>query len=206
MLDLLFSNPLAFLIIFPGLLLSISIHEYAHCLATDKLGDPTPRAKGRLTLDPRAHLDPIGVVAMLLTRYGWGKPAPYDPYNLKEPVRDTALIALAGPMSNLIIALILSWIIKLAIIPVIFINVALINLVIVNVVLAVFNLLPIHPLDGSKILLAILPKNVALEYEHIMNRYGTLILLIFIFPIFTRNSPASQIVWPAVNLVLSILL
>ncbi len=206
MINLLFSNPLAFIIIFPGLLMSISLHEFFHCLAADKLGDPTPRAKGRLTLDPRVHLDPLGVVAILLTRYGWGKPAPYDPYNLKEPVRDTALIALAGPVSNLTIAVILSMLVRFAIIPLAFVNVALVNLIIINVILAIFNLLPIHPLDGSKVLMALLPKTTALEYEGFMSRYGTLILIIFIFPMFGSVSPASKIVLPVANALLSMLL
>ena len=104
MLYLLFSNPLAFFILFPGLLLSITIHEFAHAWVADKLGDPTPRHQGRVTLDPRAHLDPWGTVALLLTRFGWGKPVQFDPYNLKHPLRDTAIVALAGPISNLIVA------------------------------------------------------------------------------------------------------
>ncbi|HQM15709.1 MAG TPA: site-2 protease family protein, partial [Candidatus Woesebacteria bacterium] len=104
MINLFLSYPLLFLVIFPGLLLTITIHEWAHCWTADRLGDPTPRVKGRLTLDPRAHLDAWGVVAMLFTRFGWGKPAPYDPYNLKNPIRDTALIAASGSLINLLVA------------------------------------------------------------------------------------------------------
>ncbi|MGD9128944.1 MAG: site-2 protease family protein [Candidatus Woesebacteria bacterium] len=206
MISLLFSQPLVFLVFFPGLLMSIVIHEFAHSLAADKLGDPTPRVKGRLTLDPRVHLDPIGTIAILLTRFGWGKPAPFDPFNLKEPVRDTALIALAGPVSNLAVALLLSIVIKLGLIPFMVVNTALISLVIINIMLAVFNLLPIYPLDGSKILTAILPKTTAIEYERFMERYGTLVLLLLIFPIFTSVSPAARLISPIINLIADILL
>jgi len=108
MLNLLAEAPLVFFVVFPGILLSITIHEYAHCLAADLLGDPTPRSRDRLTLNPLAHLDTTGVIMMLVSGFGWGKPAPFDPYNLKNPLRDTALIAAAGPASNILIALILS--------------------------------------------------------------------------------------------------
>src|SRR3989339_337614 len=114
MLSILFTNPLVFLVFALGLVLAISIHEYAHAAAADRLGDPTPRAMGRLTLNPLAHLDPVGTLVILVTgAFGWGKPSPYDPYNLRNPQRDTALIALAGPVSNLLLALGLSLIARL---------------------------------------------------------------------------------------------
>lgn len=205
MIDLLFSNPLAFIIMFSGLLMSITIHEFAHCWVTDKLGDPTPRARGRLTLDPRAHLDPIGVLALLLTRFGWGKPAPFDPYNLKEPVRDTALIAAAGPVSNIIVAVILSVLLKIGLIPFEWLQIATIQIMAINIMLAIFNLLPVYPLDGSKILTAFLPKTTAMEYDETMSKYGNIILIFLIIP-WNGVSPASQLLSPMINIVLRWLL
>lgn len=205
MIDLLFSNPLAFIIMFGGLLMSITIHEFAHCWVTDKLGDPTPRARGRLTLDPRAHLDPIGVLALLFTRFGWGKPAPFDPYNLKEPVRDTALIAAAGPVSNIIVAVILSVVLKVGLIPFEWLQIAMIQIMAINIMLAIFNLLPVYPLDGSKILTAFLPKTTAMEYDETMTKYGNIILIFLIIP-WNGVSPASQLLSPMINIVLRWLL
>ena len=111
LLSLLFTDPLSFAVIAVGLVISITIHEFAHAFIADKLGDPTPRYQGRVTLDPRAHLDPFGTIAILLVGFGWGKAVQFDPFNLKNPVKDTALIALAGPVSNILLALALSIII-----------------------------------------------------------------------------------------------
>src|SRR3990172_6432841 len=107
------SNPITFIFSLVALVVAISIHEFAHAAAADRLGDPTPRLQGRLTLNPLAHLDPIGTLMLLLIRVGWGKPVQFDPYNLKNPRRDAALISLAGPASNLILAIVLALIIKL---------------------------------------------------------------------------------------------
>ena len=161
MLDLLAQSPIAFIIFLTGLLLSITIHEFSHCFVTDRLGDPTPRMKGRLTLNPLAHLDPLGALTLILTGFGWGKAAPYDPYNLKEPIRDTALIAAAGPASNLLIATVLSLLLKFGI-GGDFVALFTVQLIYINVTLALFNLIPIYPLDGGKIMRALLPYQASL--------------------------------------------
>src|SRR3972149_10745574 len=118
MLSLLFQNPLAFVVIFGGLIIAIGIHEAAHCFMADYLGDPTPRSLGRTTLNPLAHLDPLGTLVIVVTgMFGWGKPAPFDPYNLRHPQRDTAFIALAGPVSNILLALAISLLWRILPIP-----------------------------------------------------------------------------------------
>lgn len=183
------------------LLVAITIHEFAHAWVADHLGDPTPRYNDRITLDPRAHLDPLGTITLLLVGFGWGKPVPFDPYNLKEPVRDTALIALAGPASNIILAAVISIIFALlqtaVTLPDIFLLIAL-AAVQVNIMLAVFNLLPVYPLDGSKIALAILPRQFAYEFEQFMQQYGTILLILLIFP-FGGVSLAGRIILPIIN-------
>ncbi|HJZ06031.1 hypothetical protein A2634_01025 [Candidatus Amesbacteria bacterium RIFCSPHIGHO2_01_FULL_48_32] len=151
MLPLLFSNPYAFILFFGGLIIAIGIHEAAHCYMADYLGDPTPRALGRLTLNPLAHLDPLGTVVILITgAFGWGKPSPFDPYNLKDPRKDTAKIALAGPVSNIIVAILLAQLFRFPSLPP-SLNTILYSLVSLNINLALFNLIPLPPLDGSKI-------------------------------------------------------
>jgi len=206
MIDLLLSNPLAFLIIFPGLLLSITIHEFAHAWTADKLGDPTPRHQGRVTLNPLAHLDPLGTLAMFLTRFGWGKPVEFDPYNLKNPMRDTAIIAIAGPISNILVAVVLSLIIRADVIPTMWLSIGLLQILFINVSLAIFNLVPVYPLDGSKILLAILPRQAALEYEDVMHKYGLFLLLLLIFPWAGGSSPISQLISPIITMIASLLI
>jgi Zn-dependent protease len=204
LLSLLFSDPLTFLLIAAALVISISIHEFAHAFVADRLGDPTPRLMGRLTLDPRAHLDPLGTIALFLIGFGWGKPVVFDPFNLKNPARDSALVALAGPATNILFAVGLSVILRL-------VNVStdlgtiLLTLITLNVTLAVFNLIPIHPLDGGKILIGLAPKNVAREWDELLSRYGLLILLFLLLPINNGHSAVSSLLSPIVGAILRFL-
>lgn len=202
LLSYLFVNPLGFLIIAIGILLAITIHEFAHAWVADKLGDPTPRYQGRVTLDPRAHLDPIGTLAIFIAGFGWGKPVPFDPYNLKEPKRDTALIALAGPASNIILAVLLAALIHSGVLAG-FASIATI-IIQINVMLAVFNLVPVYPLDGSKILMAFLPNETAYEYDNFMTRYGMIVLLLLIVP-WGGSSAISQLIFPVISWVMMVL-
>ena len=193
------------------LIISIGIHEFAHAYAADRLGDPTARAAGRLTLNPLAHIDPVGTVALPLLfmlissgsfSFGWGKPTPFDPYNLQKPRRDTGIISLAGPLSNLLLAGLISLAINFLPYG---ISVFLAPLVFTNISLAVFNLIPVGPLDGQKIVFGLLPRDLAYEYQIIMNRYGKIILFLLIFPIF-GSSPIAAIISPIVNIIAGFLL
>lgn len=204
LISLLFSDPISFILVAVGLVISVTIHEFAHAFVADRLGDPTPRYQGRVTLDPRAHLDPLGTLAILLIGFGWGKAVQFDPYNLKDPRKDTAIIALAGPASNIILAIILSLIIGILNLQGIAF-VVLLPIIFINVMLAIFNLVPVYPLDGSKIAQAILPKEAALEYELFMSRYGNFVLLALILPLFGSRSAISQLISPIIEFVISLL-
>src|SRR3989344_6794656 len=154
-------NPLLGLTWLLGLILAIPIHEFAHALVANRLGDPPPRLQGRLTLNPLALLDPVGTLMLLLVKIGWGKPVQFDPYNLANPKRDTAIISFAGPLSNLLLASLLAIVLRFVTNP-FSPAYSLANIIppfiFLNVVLAIFNLVPIHPLDGGKILVGLLPR------------------------------------------------
>jgi Zn-dependent protease len=175
------------------LLVAFPVHEFAHALAAVQLGDGTPRLMGRLTLDPRAHFDPTGAALLAISMVigfgiGWAKPTPYNPLNLRGGRWGEAAIAVAGPISNLILAI-------AAAIPlryiyatemsVPFLEGVLLLLVRINVLLMVFNLIPIPPLDGSKVLYAFLDQRTAWQTRAFLEQYGLFILLAAMFlPIF----------------------
>ncbi len=188
---------------------AVIVHEVSHGWVADRLGDPTARLSGRLTLNPIPHIDIYGtiIVPILLFFFhspfifGWAKPVPIDPYNLKNPRKDSALISLAGPASNLLMAGIAAIII--AAVPSAF-NI-LIFFVTFNVALAVFNLIPIHPLDGGKILVGILPEHEARQLDAFLNRFGLILLFFIIFPIFNGSSLISPVIIPIINFILNLL-
>lgn len=207
LISILFSDPLAFFILAAVLIMAITVHEFAHAWMADKLGDPTPRHQDRLTLNPLAHLDPIGTAMIFLIGFGWGKPVVFDPYNLKDPIKDTALVALAGPVSNLLLAAVLAIatpiLSSLFGIPAEILTTISYFAIFYNVMLAIFNLVPVHPLDGGKILVALLPRQLALEYEQFMGRYGTIVLLALIFP-WSGTSAISTLITPIINVVVNL--
>ena len=174
--QLFFSSPLTALTLALVLIISLTIHEYAHAYVADKLGDPTAKYMGRLTFNPLAHLDPLGVLALLLVGFGWGKPVPFNPINLKNPRRDSALISFAGPLSNFIMAILLALLAH--VLP---LNTYLLGTlylaVFYNLTLGFFNLIPVHPLDGFKVVTGILPLNLAWKWENLQS-FGIYILLI----------------------------
>ena len=218
MIDQLSSNPLGFLFWLVALAVAITVHEFAHAYAAERLGDPTPRLMGRLTLNPLAHLDPLGTIMLLVARFGWGKPVQFDPFNLRHPRRDSAIISIAGPTANTLTAIIASVLLNLlfsyrlpllsfpAIGLLVYLFIGLLQpVIILNVVLAVFNLVPIHPLDGFKIVEGILPEENARQWKE-LEGYGMIFLLLLIFPIFGSPSPISRLISPVINFLLSLLL
>lgn len=191
MINYLFIQPSLFFAYLIALLVAIAIHEFSHAYVADRLGDPTPRLAGRLKINPLVHLDPLGLFLILFFGFGWGKPVPFDPFNLKNPRRDSAYISLAGPLSNFILAFLLSLILKLLnffYYP-FFLNIGnffLIPMINFNLILGIFNLLPIHPLDGFKIVGGFLPQNKAQEW-YALERLGLVFLFLLIFPIGNSN-------------------
>lgn len=163
----------------PAILLALTVHEFSHGLMAYKMGDFTAKEQGRLTVNPIKHIDPIGFIMLLLFRFGWARPVPYNPYYFKDRKKGTFFVALAGPLSNLILAF-LSIIVLLVCNPqnIIFFN--FLNLLFLyNVIFAVFNLIPIPPLDGSKLIASILPiRQEALFWKY--EKYGYPLLLILI--------------------------
>lgn len=198
----LFSNPEFTIFRLIAIVIAVTVHEFAHAKMADHLGDPTAESMGRVSLDPRAHLDPLGSLLFLLIGFGWGKPVPFDPYNLENPRRDAALISLAGPASNIAMAL--------ATTPLLYVlgdgplTLFLAVFVTINVVLAIFNLLPIAP-DGFKIVGGLMSDEQA-EQWYSLERYGVIFLLFFIFPFVGGKSMLEMFVSPVISFVLSLLL
>lgn len=196
-------NLLDFIFGIAALILAIDIHEFSHAWAAEHLGDPTPRLQGRLTLNPLAHLDPIGTIMLILVHFGWGKPVQFDPYNLRNPRTGGAIISFAGPISNILLAVLCSLLLRLPIPEVAAAFIA--QLLVFNIVLAIFNLVPIHPLDGFKIVEGILPEAQAAEW-HELERYGMIFLIFLLFPIFGGVAPIQRIISPVINFFLTLLL
>lgn len=183
--DLLLNSPMTALVWIVVILLSITVHEFAHAWMAYKKGDRTAEAAGRLTMNPVAHIDPIGIIPLLLLGFGWAKPVPFNPYNLRDPRIDSVHIALAGPASNFILAAVAGiayralittgFVASTSLLPTF-----LILLVLINLFLLFFNLIPIHPLDGSKLLDAILIKPQHMPLRRAITQYGPRVLFILI--------------------------
>jgi Zn-dependent protease len=181
------------IIIAPPLLLALTVHEFAHGWVAYRLGDPTAKMAGRLTLNPLRHLDPIGTIAFFLIKIGWAKPVPVNAAYFKNPRKDMLWVALAGPMTNLAMAVISAVATKVVwllmeilpaspVVNALFVplNAMLIASVWINLVLCIFNFLPIPPLDGSRILSGILPPDLARTFAGV-ERYGFILILVLAF-------------------------
>ncbi len=180
---------------------AVIIHEYAHGWVAWKLGDSTARFMGRLTLNPLAHIDPIGTIflplILLITHspvlFGWAKPVPVDFFNLKNPKQGMIWVGLAGPVANILFAIAVSLLLKIPLLTTSYLAVSVITTAIMaNLVLAVFNLLPIPPLDGSRVMMGLLPYNLSVEYAK-LEPYG----FIIIFALLWMNA-INTIIWPVV--------
>ena len=172
------------IIFLPAIIVALTFHEYAHAWVAYKLGDPTAKTEGKLTFNPIAHLDPLGTLMLILFRFGWGKPVPINEYNFKNPVVGTALSSLAGPTTNLILALIVAGIFNFFKITTPLLGAMLIYFVLINTLLMLFNLLPIPPLDGHKVVRALLPEKLRYNWELLENYspfilIGTLFIIIY---------------------------
>ena len=175
------------IILVPVILFSLTIHEYAHALVAYRLGDDTAKRQGRLSLNPLVHLDVLGTLLLFIVHFGWAKPVPVDPRNFRNPKKDMLMVALAGPVSNILTAIAAAVILKA-----IFENFAVIPpgsgadvaarmlvwFMYIGIVLAVFNMIPVPPLDGSRVLYGLLPDSLAYRYAR-FETYGIFILFAF---------------------------
>ena len=188
----------------PGLLLAMTVHEYAHARVADNLGDMTPRMNGRLTLNPVAHIDPIGLIMLFFAQIGWAKPVPINIGNFANWRRGEMQVSLAGPLANLITALVATIVfaltVKIGAAPH-WVYSVLQLIVIFNVNFAVFNMVPIPPLDGSKVLASVLPGRLAYQYQtSAINRYSFFILILLVF-----SGLLGMIIWPISGFIIKVL-
>jgi Zn-dependent protease len=191
----LFGDPLGFLqrliLQIPALLVAVTVHELAHGLVAERLGDPTARLQGRLTLNPLPHIDPLGALAFVLAGFGWAKPVPVNVYNLRHPMRDMALVAAAGPLSNFVVAFaaLVAFAVadRYAATP--FLAVPLLGMLrftyAFNLALGIFNLIPLPPLDGGHFLPYFLPSRSGTLLRR-LEQYGPFILILLVMTGATR--------------------
>ena len=193
------------------LLVGFPVHEFSHALAAYRLGDGTAKLMGRLTLNPVVHFDPLGGILLAVTfifsgfGFGWAKPTPVNPNNLEGGPRGEAIVAAAGPLSNLVLAIAAALPLRyllaspdlFAQVP--FLVIQILDLfVLINIVLMIFNLLPIPPLDGSKVLFALLPPRQAWRWRPILEQYGFIVLLLLFF-VPPGNSLGGRILFPIIG-------
>jgi Zn-dependent protease len=187
----LFDDPLGFfprlILQIPALLVAVTVHELAHALVADRLGDPTARRLGRITLNPLPHIDPLGALAFVLAGFGWAKPVPVNAQNLRHPVRDMAWVAAAGPLSNFLVAFVALVAVRLlsrvgGALPFVIEPLAgvIFWIYVFNLALGIFNLIPLPPLDGGHFLPYLLPRGAASALRG-LERYGMLLLLVLVF-------------------------
>jgi Zn-dependent protease len=181
------------LFLLPAVLVAVTFHEFAHALVADRLGDPTPRRLGRLTLNPLAHLDILGTLFFVLFSFGWARPVPVNAQNFAHPRQGMLQVALAGPLANITVAFVVGLLIKTQGLSETVWGSFASMVVWINVVLAVFNLIPIPPLDGSRILESLLPLEQAAAYARIQP-YGTVLILLLLY-----TGVVGRVMFPAIR-------
>lgn len=191
----LFGDPAVFLqrliLQIPALLLAVTVHELSHALVADRLGDPTARLQGRITLNPLPHIDPLGALAFIVAGFGWAKPVPVNAYNLRHPMRDMAWVAAAGPISNFVVAFLglvgVRLVGRLVDAPFLIepVRGVLLYVYLFNLGLAIFNLIPLPPLDGGHFLPYFLPRG-SWTLLHRLEQYGPFILILLVMTGATR--------------------
>jgi Zn-dependent protease len=184
-------NMLFFVVMIAVILFAITVHEYAHGKAAEAFGDPTPRMSGRLTLNPLAHIDPIGFLMLIIVRFGWAKPVPINPRYFRDPEKDMAFVALAGPFANFTLAVLIALVFRVIPVPRSELGYFILNVfqyaVWINIALGIFNLLPIPPLDGSRLLRAVVPYEGQIFMDR-LEPYGFFVLIFLIlFPGFSST-------------------
>lgn len=188
------------------LILAISVHEFAHALAADWLGDPTPRSQGRLTLDPRKHLDAFGSIMFLIAGFGWGKPVYTDPRNFRgDPRTGMAVVAAAGPVSNLLLAYIGSLLYRIGLIQTEISYYFLFLFVSLNILLMLFNLLPIAPLDGYQVTVGLLPYEIATVIARYQSQGPIILMLLIVAGSVFQFNLLGLLLGPPYQLVLGLL-
>ena len=193
-----------------ALIVGITVHEFSHAWSAAQLGDNTARLQGRLTLNPVKHLDPLGTILIFVAGFGWGRPTPVTPTNIRVGPRvGMALVAIAGPVSNLIVAALAALPVRLGTLslPSTSIDAQFLQaLVLWNIVLAIFNLLPIAPLDGFKVALGVLPRAIATPFAR-TERFGAVILLLVVLADVVLNvGILSRILLPAISTLVRLFL
>lgn len=196
------------LLLIPPILFALTVHEFCHALVASRLGDPTARVLGRLTLNPIAHLDPIGSILLLLPpHFGWARPVPVDSRYLAHPRRDMMWIALAGPASNVVLAAVFGSLLRVMVgnpyLSTSGAGIALVQMVgisvQINLILAAFNMIPIFPLDGSRILTGLLPASAAERYRALEPIGPMLLLGLILIGSFSRFPIIGMLISPVVG-------
>lgn len=194
----------------PGLIIAMVIHEYAHARVAVALGDFTPKLMGRLTLNPRAHIDPVGLLMLFLIRFGWAKPVIINPNNFRQPRRDDILVSVAGPLANLLTAFVTLFLLvlfsQMGFHPSRGTILVCRLIIIYNINFAIFNLIPVPPLDGAHILQQLLPRELGWRFAS-LERYSLLIMIVFIMtPILQYVFvPMQQMIWQAFAAIIELI-